>query len=94
MQLFWICGRSPQKLPAKEVNFSNAAGLQHATLLKNAPSHIFFKDFDPTGIENSFFVQHAEHQWLLLERYTHSCQYEQVLFQSLHENIIPNIYIL
>ena len=36
---------------------------------KCKPSHVFFMDFDPTGRE-----QYAQHQWLLLERYTHHCQ--------------------
>ena len=39
-------------------------------------------------VELSFFVQHAEHQSLLLKRYTHYCQCEQVVFWLSHKNII------
>ena len=45
-------------------------------------------------VESSFFVQHAQHQWLPLERYTHCCQCEQVLYWPSHENIIPSIFTL
>ena len=37
MQLFCICS-----VPVKEVSFSNAAGLQHAILLKNVHRHKYF----------------------------------------------------
>ena len=62
-----ICGQNPLKLPVKEVNFSNVSGLQHATLLKNVHRHRYFSRILTPQVENSFFVQHAQHQWLLLE---------------------------
>ena len=69
-----ICGQNPLKLPVKEVNFSNVSGLQHATLLKNVLRHRYFSRILTSQVENSFFVQHAQYQWLLLEKYTH-CYY-------------------
>ena len=68
-----ICGKNPLKLPVKEVNFSNVSGLQHATLQKNVHHHRYFSRILTTQVENSFFVQHAQHQWQLLERFTYCC---------------------
>ena len=79
-------------ITCKKVNFSNVAGLQHATLLENVHRHWYFSRILTPQIENSFFVQYTQHQWLLLERYTHCCQCEQVLFWPSHKNIIPSIF--
>ena len=92
--MFCICGQNPLKLPVKEVNFSNVAGLQHATLLKNVHRYWYFSRILTPQVENSFFVQPAQHQWLLLERYTYCCQYEQVLFLPSQKNIILGIFTL
>ena len=94
MQLFCICGQNPLKLPVKEAYFSNVAGLQHATLLKNVHSHRHFSRILTPQVDNSFFVQHAQHQRLFLERITHYCQCEQVLFWPSHKNLIPNTFTL
>ena len=67
MHLFCICGQNLLKVPVKEVNFSNVAGLQHATLLKNVHCHKDFLRISTPQEENSFVVQYAQHQWLLLE---------------------------
>ena len=65
--MFCICGQNLLKVPVKEVNFSNVAGLQHATLLKNVHRHKYFSRISTPQVENSFVVQHAQHQCLLLE---------------------------
>ena len=62
LQLFCICSQNPLKLPVKEVNFSNAAALQHETLLKNVHCHKYFSRVLTPQVENSFFVQRAQHQ--------------------------------
>ena len=65
--MFCICGQNLLKVPVKEVNFSNVAGLQHATLLKNVHRQKCFSRISTPQVENSFVVQHAQHQCLLLE---------------------------
>ena len=65
--MFCICGQNLLKVPVKEVNFSNATGLQHATLLKNLHLHKDFSRVSTPQVENSFVVQNAQHQLLLLE---------------------------
>ena len=59
MQLFCICGQNLLKVPFKS--------LQHATLLKNVHRHKYFLRIATPQEENSFVVQYAQHQWLLLE---------------------------
>ena len=46
LKLFCICAQNPLKLPVREANFSNIAGLQHATLL--------LKIYSVTGISKGF----------------------------------------
>ena len=60
--LEFAAGQNPLILPVKEVNFSNVAGLQHATLLKNVHRHRYFSRILTPQVENRFFVQHAQHQ--------------------------------
>ena len=67
LQLFCICNQNPLKLPVKEVSFSNAAALQHATLLKNVHCYKCFSRILTPQVKNSSFVKHAQNQWLLLE---------------------------
>ena len=62
MKLFCICHQNPLKLPVREANFSNVAHLQHATLLKNVHCHRYFLRILTPQVENSFFVQYAQHQ--------------------------------
>ena len=92
--MFSICVKFPLKLHVREGNFSNVTGLQHATLLKNVHRHRYFSRILAPQVENRIFVQHVQHQWLFLERFTHYCQCEQVLFWPSRKNIIPNIFTL
>ena len=61
---------------------------------KNVNRHMYFSWILIPQVENSFFVHYAQHQWLLLERYTHQCKCQQLLFWPSHKNIIPSIFTL